>query len=167
MTAQNIRTTLDCVLFTSYFVTVGADPTMQGRLIGLLAYNLFCWPCISKYECNESNLMHQLSSVYSVTTPLHVSGLIVANHQEIAIYMYMWQLVSVVFLSPLSADLDGPPTICHICTLLPPDDGLLASPKHVQEWWLNKLKINSASSWFHYTLTYITLANVWRKEVVA
>jgi hypothetical protein len=30
------------------------------------------------YECNETNLMHYLSSVYSVTIPLHVSGLLVA-----------------------------------------------------------------------------------------
>jgi hypothetical protein len=34
--------------------------------------------------------------------------------------------------------------------LLPPDDGLLASPKHVEAQWLNKVKINSASGWFHH-----------------
>jgi hypothetical protein len=27
----------------------------------------------------------------------------------------------------------------------------IASPKHVEVYWLNKLKINSASSWFHFT----------------
>jgi hypothetical protein len=37
--------------------------------------------------CNETNLMHYLSSVYSVTIPLHVSGLLVVHHQEIAMYM--------------------------------------------------------------------------------
>jgi hypothetical protein len=42
-------------------------------------------------------------------------------------------------------------TSCHIYTFLPPDDGLLASPIHVEVQWLNKLKINSASGWFHYT----------------
>jgi hypothetical protein len=52
-------------------------------------------------EYNETNLMHYLSSVYSVTIPLHVSGLLVAHHQEVAMY-----------------------------TLLPPDDGQLSSPKH-------------------------------------
>jgi hypothetical protein len=48
---------------------------------------MICWPCISKYACNETNLMHYLSSVYWVTTPLHVSGLLVAHHQEVAMYI--------------------------------------------------------------------------------
>jgi hypothetical protein len=37
--------------------------------------------------CNETNMMHYLFSVYWVTTPLHVSGLPVAHHQEVAMYM--------------------------------------------------------------------------------
>jgi hypothetical protein len=37
--------------------------------------------------CNETNLMHYLSSVYSVTTPLNVSGLLIAHHQEAAMYV--------------------------------------------------------------------------------
>jgi hypothetical protein len=37
--------------------------------------------------CNETNLMHCLSSVYWVNTPLHVSGLLVAHHQEVARYI--------------------------------------------------------------------------------
>jgi hypothetical protein len=37
--------------------------------------------------CNETNLMHYLSSLYWVTTPLHVSGLLVAHHQEAAMYI--------------------------------------------------------------------------------
>jgi hypothetical protein len=31
--------------------------------------------------------MHYLSSVYSVTIPLHVSGLLVAHHQEVTMYI--------------------------------------------------------------------------------
>jgi hypothetical protein len=47
-----------------------------------------CWPySISIYACNQTNLMHCLSSVYSVTIPLHVSGLLVANHQEVTMYI--------------------------------------------------------------------------------
>jgi hypothetical protein len=38
------------------------------------------------------------------------------------------------------------PTNYHIYTPLPPDDGLLARPKHV-----GKLKIKIATSWFYYT----------------
>jgi hypothetical protein len=37
--------------------------------------------------CNETNLMHYLASVCSVTIPLHVLGLLVANHQEVAMYI--------------------------------------------------------------------------------
>jgi hypothetical protein len=48
---------------------------------------MFCWPCISIYACNEINLMHYLSSVYSVTIPLYVSGLLVAHQQEVAMYI--------------------------------------------------------------------------------
>jgi hypothetical protein len=32
------------------------------------------------------------------------------------------------------------PTICHVYTLLPPDNGLLANPKRVEVQRLNKLK---------------------------
>jgi hypothetical protein len=83
----------------------------------------------------------------------------------------MWQLVRVVHLGRPLAGLDGTEwvpfhsipsrtvdsqlrrTACtnyHKHTLLPPDDGLLASLKPVEVQWMNKLKINSASSWFHY-----------------
>jgi hypothetical protein len=43
--------------------------------------------CTEKYACNETNLMHYLSSVYSVTIPLYVSGLLVAHHQEVTMYI--------------------------------------------------------------------------------
>jgi hypothetical protein len=36
--------------------------------------------------CNESKLMHYLSSVYSVTITVHVSGLLVAHRQEVTMY---------------------------------------------------------------------------------
>jgi hypothetical protein len=41
--------------------------------------------------------------------------------------------------------------LSHVHTLLPPDDGQLPSQKHVEVQWLNKLKLNSASTCFHYT----------------
>jgi hypothetical protein len=41
---------------------------------------MFCWPCISIYVCNETNLMHYLSSVYPIIIPLHVLGLLVAHN---------------------------------------------------------------------------------------
>jgi hypothetical protein len=44
---------------------------------------MFWWPWIPILACNKANLMHYLSTVYSVTIPLHVSGLLVAYHQEV------------------------------------------------------------------------------------
>jgi hypothetical protein len=81
--------------------------------------------------CIETNLMHYLSSVYSVTILLHVSGLLVAHHQEVT--MHMQPLVRVVRFSSLSAGLVGMErTICCVYTLLPPDDRQMASPKHIE-----------------------------------
>jgi hypothetical protein len=124
---------------------------------------MFCWPCISKYACNETILMHYLSSVCWVTTPLQVSGLLVARHHSIPSRPADSQLRHVTHTS------------CYIYTLLPPDDGLLASLKHVEVLLLNKVKINSASGWFHYMhkskwfglLVINQLVDMWIEVVVA
>jgi hypothetical protein len=34
------------------------------------------------YACNETNLMHYLSSVYSVTVSLYASGLLMMDNQQ-------------------------------------------------------------------------------------
>jgi hypothetical protein len=104
---------------------------------------------------SETNLIHNLSSVYSIVVPLHVSGLLVAHHQEVTVYICdSWYVLYVlVDTSTRPADSQLKRTICTIrCiyTLLTPDDGLLASPKHVEVQRWNKLKINCVSSWFHY-----------------
>jgi hypothetical protein len=39
------------------------------------------------YACNETDLMHYLLPVYSLAIHLHVSGLLVAHHQEVAMYI--------------------------------------------------------------------------------
>jgi hypothetical protein len=57
---------------------------------------VFCWPCISTYACNETNLMHYLSSVYSTTIPPHVLGLLVAHHQEVT--MCIWDSWYVLYV---------------------------------------------------------------------
>jgi hypothetical protein len=97
------------------------------------------------YARNETNLMHYLSSVYSVTIPLHVSSLLVAHHQVVAMYICdSWCVLYVIVdcqlawlegnsITPADSQLKRTTrTNCCIYTLLPPDDGLLASPKHVQ-----------------------------------
>jgi hypothetical protein len=70
--------------------------------------------------------------------------------------VYMRQLVRAVRVSRLLAapstvdwNVQHVPVVAY--TLLPPDDGPLPSPKHVEVYWLNILKINSAWSWFHCT----------------
>jgi hypothetical protein len=57
------------------------------------------------YACNETNLMHYLSSVYSVTILLHVSGTASCPSSG-SNNVYMWQLLRVVRLSRLSGNLD-------------------------------------------------------------
>jgi hypothetical protein len=109
---------------------------------------IFRSPCISIYASNETNLMHYLSSVYSVTIPLHVSGLLVSHHQEVTTYIcnkwYVLYDLDDHQLASLGWDCPIPTrpaysqlkrttrTICCIYTLLPPDDGQLARPKHVE-----------------------------------
>jgi hypothetical protein len=42
---------------------------------------------VPRQACNETNLMHHVSSVYSDTIRLHVSGLLVAHHQKVTMYI--------------------------------------------------------------------------------
>jgi hypothetical protein len=72
--------------------------------------------CISIYACNETNLMHYLSSVYLVILPLHASGLLVSHHQEVTMY--------------ICDNFSKTRTNSRIHTLLPPYDGQLSSWKH-------------------------------------
>jgi hypothetical protein len=54
-----------------------------------LQYQCCMWVELYLHVCNEVNL-------YSVTTPLHVSGLLVAHHQEAAMYKCdSWEVVYV------------------------------------------------------------------------
>jgi hypothetical protein len=76
---------------------------------------------------------------YWVTTPLHVSGLLVAHHQEVAMYIYgNWHVLYILvdrqwaWMACQKSTRCTTRTNCHICTLLPPEDGLLASLKHVE-----------------------------------
>jgi hypothetical protein len=71
------------VAVSAYTTTYGATSqniTMQ-FCTSNTKYKLLILPC------TETNLMHCLSSVYSVTIPLHVSGMLVAQQQEVAMYI--------------------------------------------------------------------------------
>jgi hypothetical protein len=81
--------------------------------------------------------MHYLSSVYSVTIPLNVSGLLVAHQQEVSICICdSWYVLYV------ESTVGGPSQLSHTHThthiyiyiyiLLAPDDGILTSPEHIE-----------------------------------
>jgi len=76
----------------------------------------------------KTNLMHYLSSFYFVSQLLRVSGIFVAHYKEVY-FIY---------------------TTTGTCCIysIPPDDGLKKCPKRVEVDWRNKLRTNSASSWF-------------------
>jgi hypothetical protein len=66
----------------------GEEETRDWLRLGRIRNGTFCWPCnIWTYPCDETNLSHYLSSVYWVTTPLHVSALLLAHHQEVVMYI--------------------------------------------------------------------------------
>jgi hypothetical protein len=66
---------------------------------------MLCWMCIRMYACNETNLMHCLSAVYSVTIPLHVSGLLSCPSSG-GNNVYMQQLVRYVLYVLVNCQLD-------------------------------------------------------------
>jgi hypothetical protein len=117
LTTTGHRTTTHIILNVGYFYC----NFMQGSIRAICVKNklllnfMFCCPFISIYACNETNPMHYLSSVDWVTTPLNVSGLLARRQQ--------WNFHSIQA---------GRQSYCHTYTLLPPDDGLRATPKHVQ-----------------------------------
>jgi hypothetical protein len=73
--------------------------------------------------------MDYLSSVYSVSIPLHVSGLLVVHYQEVTMYIcYKWYTLFVLVDCQLAIPADSQlkrttHTRCFIYTLLPPADG--------------------------------------------
>jgi hypothetical protein len=84
---------------------------------------------ISSIKCSETNLMHHLSSVYSVTIPLHVSGWM--THRQLIKTYSVYRLSHIyIFTSWWCAT---------------------SKPKACRGIVLNKLRISGASSWFHYT----------------
>jgi hypothetical protein len=134
----SIKNVLHAVVCTYIVRSVHAFCNITYVKTANLLIFLFCWPCISIYACNETNLMHYLSSVYSVTIPVHVSGLLVAHHQEVTMYICdNWYVLYVLAdcrrawkewnSSPFNPGHSNP-----FHTLLPPGNGLLTSPKHVE-----------------------------------
>jgi hypothetical protein len=49
--------------------------------------NPICQNYYCVYASHGTNLMHYVPSVYSDTVPLHVSGWLIAHHQEVTIHI--------------------------------------------------------------------------------
>jgi hypothetical protein len=108
-------------------VTQHTAADMDGRKVWLVLIALgtsigeFCLCFVFIYACNQTNPMHCLSSVYSVTTPLHVSGLLVAHHQEVTMYICdSWYVLARRANSQLRRTKS---TNCNIYKLLPSYQG--------------------------------------------
>jgi hypothetical protein len=97
----------------------------------------------------KTNLMHYLSLIYFVNRPLHVSGIFTAHHQEVRT-VYVQQLVCVIRLTYNTYQL------LYIYSVYLWMMGNTC-PKHVEVEWRNKLRINSASSWFSLQRLYTFL----------
>jgi hypothetical protein len=76
-----------CSEMTAYWFTINIFIINKVIKYSLTHFFMFCWPCSSIYACNETKLMHYLTSVYSITINLHVSDLLVAHRQEITVYI--------------------------------------------------------------------------------
>jgi hypothetical protein len=114
---------------------------------------MFCWPCISIYACNETNLMHYLSSVYSVTIPLHVSGLLVVHHQEVTLYICSNWYVMYVLVDCRSSILLH--DVSWFVDVLGQQIGTIFKDQDVQE------RIFTLESW-NATLSRKSITSLWR-----
>jgi len=107
---------------------------------------MFCWSCISVYSVMNTNLMHYLSPVCFLQSTSTSFGHIFSPSSGGTLYIHnTYQLLCIYSI--------------------PPDDGPQICPRHVGVDWRNKLKKNSASSWFslhgHLCGFYID-AEIWK-----
>jgi hypothetical protein len=126
-----------------WFVLVTQEPSVSPLALHLKRGKTSSLKC-EEHSCNETNLMHYLSSVYSVTTPLHVSGLLVALHQDVAMYMCdSWYVLYVlVYYRRAWLGWDG---VCHV------------SMSHS-----NQANWQSTKMYNMYQLSHIYIVTSWR-----
>jgi hypothetical protein len=77
------------VLHFMFLLTILRNLLKKNRLDAFISdiWKVCFFTCISIQAHNETNLLHYLSSVYSVTIPLHISDLLFAHHQEVTMYI--------------------------------------------------------------------------------
>ena len=116
---------------------------------------MFCWPCISIHPCDENQLDALfVLSLFRQSTSTCFGHICSPSSGGI---LYILQLVRVVILvdcllaNRQSTKKHNTYNLLYIYIhthSISPDDGLQIWPKHAEVNWRNKLRINSASSWF-------------------
>jgi hypothetical protein len=106
---------------------------LQGRMCWQ-TFNQERWYVRIHTVHNETNLIHYVSSVYSVTVPLHVSGLLVAHHHGVTMCICnKWYVLYVlVFCLPVATSWSVPtaPLKCRTCVgarIVVPDRRVLST----------------------------------------
>ena len=96
---------------------------------------MFCWLCTSIYLCNKNQL-----------DALFILGLFCQSTSTC--FRHICSPSSGRISSTPTRPTDGQLKSTTRTTCISPDDGLQICPKHVEVDWQNKLRINSASSWY-------------------
>jgi hypothetical protein len=119
---------------------------------------MFCWLCIVIYPYNMNQKIHYFLLIYLNSRPLHVSSSLAAHHQEDQLcinsnwYSQAFMLTG-CWQQPVNTTHYY--TNCCLYRVDPPDDEQQACSKHVEPYYWNKLKVNSACSWFMLYVDFI------------
>jgi hypothetical protein len=107
---------------------------------------MLCWPCILIYPCNENQLYALFIPSLLCQSTSTCFGHISSPSSGGTLYIYNNWYVLCLLVECLLAGL-GWNCLLYVYGK-PPDDGLKICPKYVQVDGRNKLRKNSASSWF-------------------
>jgi hypothetical protein len=106
---------------------------------------MFCWPCITLYQYNETNMMHFSFNLLRIKG-LYVFWALLAHPQE-ALHNGIWYTVCVYQLAALQLTyVRNIPSA--VCSVLPEDGQVL--PETCRGPWFSTNWMKSASRWFHY-----------------
>jgi len=123
------------------------------KLKTLWVYFIFCWPCISIHPCSENQLDALLVFILSLFRQSTSTCFehICSPSSGLTLYIYNNWYVLCFLVDPANRQFTKKQNTYHLYIYsIPPDDGLqiFVCPKNLEFDWRNKLRINSASSWF-------------------
>jgi hypothetical protein len=121
-------------------------------------YFMFCCPCISIHRCNETQRDALfILSLFRRSTSTCFGHICSPSSGGIPYIYNSWYvlcfLVDCLFAAPINFQSTKKHNTYQLLYIysIPPDDGLKICPKHVEVDWRNKLRINNAHVYFHYT----------------